>query len=173
MKIAIGTKNPAKVHAVQEVFLKMKATVESVDAPSGVSSQPFSDEETVEGAVNRAKAALEVTNADLAFGLEGGVTETSGGLMLCNWGALVTPHEQIWLASGAKIALPFDVASELRKGKELGEVMAFLTDDHDIRKKEGAIGVFTAGRVTRKAMFLHIVELLYGQYEHQLKLWKH
>ncbi|KMK77801.1 DUF84 family protein [Alkalihalobacillus pseudalcaliphilus] len=173
MKIAVGTKNPAKVHAVQELFLKMNAGVQSVEVPSGVSSQPFSDEETVEGAVNRAKAALQITESDLGFGLEGGVTETTGGLMLCNWGALVNKQGQVWLASGAKILLPFDVARSLREGRELGDIMAELTADHDIRKKEGAIGVFTAGRITRKQMFLHIVEMLYGQYEYNQQEWKH
>ncbi|WP_321175620.1 DUF84 family protein [Alkalihalobacillus trypoxylicola] len=171
--MAIGTKNPAKVHAIQELFIKDKVIIESVEVESGVSAQPFSDEETAEGAVNRAKAALHQTKAQLAFGLEGGVTETDGGLMLCNWGALVTEDEQVWLASGAKIALPFDLAEQLRRGLELGEVMGDYANDIDVSKKEGAIGILTGGRISRKKMFLHIAELLYGQYLFQHSQWKH
>ena len=39
---------------------------------SGVSPQPFSDEETIQGAINRARAAVKETGADIGIGLEGG-----------------------------------------------------------------------------------------------------
>ena len=58
MKIAIGTKNPTKVNAVKKVFGDTFTYVE-VAVQSGVSPQPFSDEETIQGAVNRARAAVE------------------------------------------------------------------------------------------------------------------
>ncbi|WP_100373807.1 DUF84 family protein [Bacillus sp. FJAT-45037] len=173
MIIGIGTKNPAKVHAVIDTLIREPYEFISVDAPSGVASQPFSEEETMEGAMNRAKHTLSVTNANIAFGLEGGVVQTSAGLMLCNWGALVSDTDQIFVASGAKIPLPVDVEKDLKLGHELGDVMARLTENRDIRKKEGAIGIFTAERLTRKAMFSHIVQILYGQYEYACQHFKH
>ncbi|WP_088103863.1 DUF84 family protein [Halalkalibacter urbisdiaboli] len=174
MKLVVGTKNPAKVHAVQEAFIREPFTVISMDVPSEVSAQPFSDEETMQGAINRAKASIEmIPDAILGLGLEGGVTETSLGLMLCNWGALVHRSGQIWVASGAKLPLPTEIAKALQHGEELGDVMARLTTDKDIRKKEGAVGVLTGGRMTRKNMFSHIVQLLYGQYQFEYKEFKH
>ncbi len=47
MKIIIGSKNPAKVKAVQDVFQKYGAEYMTLDIPSGVNNQPFSDEETI------------------------------------------------------------------------------------------------------------------------------
>ncbi|GAE25798.1 inosine/xanthosine triphosphatase [Halalkalibacter wakoensis JCM 9140] len=168
MLVAIGTRNPAKVHAVQDTLIREKLTFISVKTDSGVSDQPFSDEETLQGARNRAKSALALTNADLSFGLEGGVHETESGLMLCNWGVLVHADGAEWVASGAKFPLPLEISDRLRKGEELGVVMADVTGDLNTRKREGAIGIYTNGWVNRKDLFAHIVKLLYGQYRSSL-----
>ncbi|KHF39669.1 DUF84 family protein [Halalkalibacter okhensis] len=173
MIIAIGTKNPAKVHAVQDSLIREGHTFVCVKAKSGVSPQPFSDLETLEGAKNRARHALAMTDADLAFGLEGGVQETDSGLLLCNWGVLVHKDGAEWIASGAKFPLPDQVAKRLRQGEELGTVMAEVTGDIDTRKKEGAIGIYTGGWVSRKELFAHLVKLLYGQYISSLDQLQH
>lgn len=163
--IAIGTKNPAKVHAVQDTLLSEPVEFVSVEAPSGVSCQPYSDEETRQGAINRAKAALAETGADLGFGLEGGVSETdSGSLLLCNWGALVDTKGRVWEASGLRIPVPSDVSIALSRGQELGTIMNARANEEGTSKREGAVGAFTANWVTRKEMFSHIVKALYGQY---------
>ena len=71
MIVAIGTKNPAKFHAVQDTLIRERLTFVPVKVDSGVADQPFSDEETLTGATNRAEGALVITNATLAFGLRG------------------------------------------------------------------------------------------------------
>jgi inosine/xanthosine triphosphatase len=164
MKIAIGTKNPTKVNAVKKVFGDTFTYVE-VAVQSGVSPQPFSDEETIQGAVNRARAAVKETGADIGIGLEGGVQETPHGLFLCNWGSLVTSKDlEPILGGGARIRLPEAVAGMLRHDKkELAEAMEFYTNQKNIRKKEGAIGIFTNGNLDRTAMFYQVVLMLKGQ----------
>ncbi|NEU29984.1 DUF84 family protein [bacterium LRH843] len=164
MKVAIGTKNPAKVQAVKGTLIREKLRIVSVKVESGVQPQPFSDEETMNGALNRAKAALQIENADLGIGLEGGVVETTVGLMLCNWGAICHKDGRQWLAGGARIPLPAYIAECIQAGEELGAVMERVSGDQEIRKKQGAMGVYTAGWVNRKELFSHIVKLLYGQY---------
>ncbi len=57
MKVVVGSKNKTKVGAVEKVW--KDATITSLSVPSGVAAQPFSDEETMQGAINRAKRALE------------------------------------------------------------------------------------------------------------------
>ena len=57
---------------------------------SEVSAQPLSDNETMTGAINRAKNALKSEDAQIGVGLEGGVVKTEHGYFLCNWGAIVT-----------------------------------------------------------------------------------
>ncbi|MGC4376055.1 DUF84 family protein [Fictibacillus sp. Mic-4] len=158
--IAIGSKNPAKVKAVKQV---LNQEVVSFEVPSGVSAQPFSDEETKRGAVNRAKKCVE-KGAEIGIGLEGGVTRMGDVLYLCNWGALVDSYSNTFVASGAKIPLPESIAAALYNGSELGDVMAELTSDQNVSKKEGAIGIFTNGIISRDEMFVHIVKMLYGQY---------
>lgn len=165
MIVAIGSKNPAKVHAVQATLIREKLQFVTVHAESQVASQPFSDEETILGARNRALDGLKkADSAKMAFGLEGGVIETTMGLMLCNWGALIHEDGREWVAGGARIPLPETIAQELRSRKELGDVMAEYVGDPEVRRKQGAIGVFSHGLVDRKEMFSHIVKLLYGQY---------
>ncbi|WLD95442.1 DUF84 family protein [Alkalihalobacillus sp. AL-G] len=164
MKVAVGSKNPAKIRAVEKVTNKLGWTIEAIDTPSLVSEQPFSDSETRQGALNRASACIP-NGYDIGLGLEGGVVDTEVGMFLCNWGALVTRGRTNFVASGAKILLPTEIAEPVRSGRELGDVMADYTDKKDVRKKEGAIGIFTDGWVTRDEMFAHVVKLLVGQYQ--------
>jgi len=163
--IAIGSINPAKVSAVRNVFEMMeKAEFAPAAVPSGVNEQPFSDEETITGAVNRSKAVLKLKNADIGIGLEGGVTETPHGMFLCNWGALTVKGGGTYVAGGARIPLPEEIAVRLRGGEELGPVMEDFAQKENVREKEGAVGIFTNGLVTRGEMFTHIAKLLLGQY---------
>ena len=166
MKIIIGSKNPTKIKAVESIFINEE--IISLDVPSNVSVQPFSDEETREGAINRAKQC--VRSDAVGIGLEGGVMYVQNQLFLCNWGALVTPEEDTFTASGARIPLPKEIDVQLKAGFELGDLMDVFTEKQGIRNNEGAIGVFTHNRVTRHEMFAHVVKLLYGRWEyHQEK----
>ncbi|RJS62495.1 DUF84 family protein [Bacillus sp. PK3_68] len=166
MKIAIGSSNQAKKLAVEKAVeaANLEADVVTLSVPSGVREQPFSDEETRQGAVNRAMAVLKETKAHMGIGLEGGVMETAEGLFLCNWGALAVKEHPIITAGGARILLPEEVAEPLRGGEELGPVMDQFTAREEIRQHEGAIGVFTNGLVTRDEMFFHVAKLLLGQF---------
>ncbi|MEG0472196.1 MAG: DUF84 family protein [Solibacillus sp.] len=165
MKIAIGTKNLAKVGAVEAIVSQyfLDVQFEHVAVASEVSVQPFSNEETRRGAINRARNALLATYADVSFGLEGGVEEIDGIMYCCNWGAVALKDGTILSSSGAQIALPEKIAIELRTGKELGPVMDVFTNEENIRQHAGAIGIFTNGLIDRKEMFEHIVKLLIGQ----------
>ncbi|MGX4669950.1 DUF84 family protein [Cerasibacillus sp. JNUCC 74] len=165
MNIIIGSLNPAKVKAVQEVF--PEASISQLDADSGVSRQPFSDEETKRGAINRALACMNITPSPIAIGLEGGVMFIGNQLFLCNWGALVTPEQKVYAASGARILLPLEITEQLLQGKELGDIMDNYVKRYLVRKKEGAVGIFTNERITRQKMFAHVVELLRGQWEYE------
>lgn len=170
MKIIIGSKNPTKITAVKNSFQHLESEFISLDVQSGVSEQPFSDEETIKGAINRAKGALEQGNGDIGIGLEGGVHETSHGLLLCNWGALATLDMEPIVAGGARFLLPEEVAVRLRTGEELGPVMEDYAKKKNVSKQEGAVGVFTNGMVNRAEMFTHVMKLLVGQFTYQQKL---
>ena len=61
MKILIGTHNRAKTKAVQTIssIYYPEANYENKEVPSLVSDQPMSQEETRQGAINRAKQLME------------------------------------------------------------------------------------------------------------------
>ncbi|SFJ88039.1 MULTISPECIES: DUF84 family protein [unclassified Bacillus (in: firmicutes)] len=162
MKVAVGSKNKVKVNAVQQVLTE--AEIVSLSVPSHVPAQPFSDEETLQGASNRAKLALAEGKADIGIGLEGGVMHTDHGLFMCNWGALATKEGKLFTAGGARMKLPDEFIQPLEEGKELSEVMEDYTKQRDIRSNEGAIGIFTNNYVDRTDLFVHVVKLLVGQY---------
>lgn len=166
MKVAIGTENQAKVHAVQNICYLYFEDVEfiSLNVPSNVSEQPIGDEETLQGAKNRASIDFMETQVDLSFGLEGGVKELDGQMYICNWGVLYTKIGHQYIAGGAQIPLPQEVGRAIRNGEELGPVMDRYTKRIGIRHHEGAVGVFTNGFVKRGEMFEHVVKLLLGQY---------
>lgn len=163
MQIAIGSKNQAKVKAVQTIFPDFD--VRSMMIDSSVSEQPYSDEETKKGAINRAKECMKQSSIKLAIGLEGGVMQMGNDLYLCNWGALVTRENKVYTAGGARIMLPKIIAEQLEEGKELGDVMDRYANREGIRLKEGAIGVFTNNFVSRVDLFIHVAALLRGQWE--------
>lgn len=162
MNIVIGSKNPTKIKAVEEVF--PEAYISSKDVSSKVSAQPFSDEETKEGAINRAKQCA--TKDTIGIGLEGGVMYVRDELYLCNWGALVSEDNQVYTASGARILLPREINESLKSGKELGDIMDVYAKREGVRNKEGAIGIFTNDLISRSEMFTHVVKLLRGQWEY-------
>lgn len=91
MLVVVGSTNPVKVKAVENMFRewRLHAEIRGMEIDSGVGDQPMSDEETIQGAINRANGALQSDpQAVYGVGIEGGVTETPQGLFLCNWGGL-------------------------------------------------------------------------------------
>lgn len=87
MRVAVGSTNPVKVAAVKaafaSVFLEQIETIDVValEVSSGIDAQPWSDDLTRQGSLNRAQAALEKyeeahgKRPDYAVGIEGGVEE--------------------------------------------------------------------------------------------------
>src|SRR5690625_7408934 len=114
MEIIVGSMNPAKIQAVQAVFTADK--VMGIEVQSDVSSQRFSDVQTKQGAINRAKYSAASTEEAFGIGLEGGVMYMGSQLCLCSWGALVTPSVNLFTAGGASIPLPSIILREHQSG---------------------------------------------------------
>ncbi|MDS0281129.1 inosine/xanthosine triphosphatase [Haloarcula onubensis] len=163
MHVAIGSENPVKVRALERVVPEAETTALGVE--SGVPEQPWGRSETVRGARNRADAALAVTDADYGVGIEGGVAERDvpGGLWLVMWAA-VTDGTTSHLGAGPSIRLPAAVAQRLRNGEELGPVLDDELGREDIAEQEGAIGVYTAGRVGRADALVDAVAGAFGPF---------
>lgn len=155
MKIAVGSTNPVKVAAVRTMAQRVwpEAEVVAVKVPSGVSSMPMSDEETLTGARNRAQAARQAVNAALGVGLEGGVHPEPFGLALHGWVVIVDGNGREGIGGGARIPLPKAIAQRVLAGEELGNVMDDVLNDHNVKQKGGAVGALTGGLVMREETF--------------------
>jgi inosine/xanthosine triphosphatase len=161
MRVVVGSGNPVKRDAAARVF--DGATVEAVAVASGVSEQPVGHAETRRGAATRAMRALDeigddpMDAPDLGVGIEGGVAAVGDadgadgagdGLSLVMWAA-VTDGDRLSYGGGPTFPIPDHIAVRVRAGEELGPVMDDVLGVDDVARKQGAAGVFTAGRVTR------------------------
>lgn len=122
-----------------------------VDVPSGVPEQPIGDEQTRQGALNRARTALKDAQADLAIGLEGGVVYMPHGVFTMGWVAIIDRSGRIGLSQSPWLQLPPTVADAIAGGQELGPVMDRLTGQKNTKQHGGAVGFLTKGLFDRQA----------------------
>jgi inosine/xanthosine triphosphatase len=158
MRVAIGSTNPAKVDAVREVFQEIYSELEVIplEVDSGVPDQPVGLEETVKGAINRAKQAIAKTDADFGVGIEAGLYPVPGtltGYMDVQFCAVVDRKGKITLGHGPGFEYPPGMIRRVfEEGVEVGIAMGELVNDPELKRKIGAIGVLTHGRLVRKEL---------------------
>lgn len=150
MNIKIGSKNAAKCAAANTAVQSYwpEENVEGIDVDSGVSDMPANEAETMEGAVNRAKACV-AAGADIGLGVESGMRETSYGLTMMAWAAAVTAGGDIHMASAGDIPLPEPWQDALRNGAEIRPLMLETGLPYDYTT--GAVGFLTKNVLTRDA----------------------
>jgi len=159
--IAIGSANPVKLAAVEVVLGQAfpQATFVSVIVESNVPEQPWGDDQTCLGAFNRATKAREEAGSDFGLGLEGGVVETSAGLMTCAWCAMVNGSGKVGYGGGVHMLLPPPVATLLRQHGELGPAMDVLVNEHNTKQGRGAVGILTNGLSSRQTAYEQLVAM--------------
>lgn len=152
MKVAVGSKNPVKVNATKNVLKKIYKDVEviSVNVDSEVPHQPFGIDETIRGAINRAKNAYS-DYFDISVGIESGLMETPNsitGYIDLQWCA-VFDGDMITLGVSAGFEYPPSVIEEVLKGKEVGDVMDKVTGIDKLGQKTGAVSFLSKGMLDR------------------------
>jgi len=153
--VGVGSKNPVKLAAARAVLARVtpSARVEVVNVASTVRDQPFGDDETIRGALARARAAREAVGAELGIGIEGGVVESNDGMRTCAWAAVVDGSGREGVGGSLAMPLPDRVANLVRDGIELGAAMDRITGEHNTKQRQGAVGILTAGLVDRQAAY--------------------
>ena len=151
LDIVVGSTNHVKVEAVREVMEKVfgDVRVTGMNVDSGVPDQPF-EEQTRQGAINRARAALG--DHDMAVGIEAGVFEKEEGLYDIQFCAIVDRSGRITVGTGSGFMYPPAVGELVRKGQTVGEAMKAVFEQPDIGKGQGAIGYLSRGLLDRKAL---------------------
>ncbi len=167
-RAAVGSINPAKVAAVREALGKLapRCAVVAQDVPSGAGAQPFGDDATRAGAIERARRALATGASDIGFGLEGGVELDGERVWLLSWVAAVDPSGREGYASGLRMLLPPALAAGLRAGAELGTLVDTMFGVTDSKSASGAIGLLTAGAVSRTDAFADLVAMSLAPWIH-------
>ena len=163
MKVIVGSTNPVKIAAAQEVLDRVygpgQCEVEGCSVESGVATQPWGDEETLRGALNRAEAALGIDGAEMGVGLEGGLVEIAARVFTCAWCAVARADGITGIAGGANLLLPPFAADAVCGGAELGPTMDALTGLQDTKQHQGAIGILTQGYLDRQSAYQHVLVL--------------
>src|SRR5205809_6972182 len=109
MKIAIGsTTSESKIRATESVCARAfpNATVVPVPVNSGVPAQPTSDEETIRGALHRAREARRLADADLRIGIERAVHGELRGVWMGALEAAAGRHGRAGPSPGVRAQLP-------------------------------------------------------------------
>ncbi|MGD8192249.1 inosine/xanthosine triphosphatase [Brevibacillus ginsengisoli] len=154
--LILGTTNQAK-HAA--VILATGTEPLGVKVSSGVSDQPLSEHETIQGAINRAKNAWEASPRPtyrIGLGLEGGLHYD--GMYTQQWYLFSVcaawDGTRLTIGKGLYFPIPNQIGERVQQeGIELKTVIDELSGTTNNNHKEGAYGLFTAGQVTRANVF--------------------
>lgn len=156
-KVAIGSTNPAKTEAVREIldYLWLKdVELVNIKAPSWVSEQPTSLEETLKWAINRAKYSIESDpTIDIAFWLEWWVYFSGDRYFIMGRTACIDRDWELWYGSSNHVEIPKIFWDQVKAWKELWPLTSAYFDVENIAHKEWTIGIYTCGYTPRKESF--------------------
>lgn len=156
MRIGVGSKNRTKVRAIAELLMEYPlfegSVVESVLVQVDEFGHPKSLEETIAGAIDRARQAAE--GRDLGFGIEGGLMEvphTKTGYMEVAACAIYDGNRPYLGLSPGYEWPPAVLKKILHEGLDGSQAMkaAGLTQHEKLGEHEGFVGIFMKGRMDR------------------------
>jgi inosine/xanthosine triphosphatase len=174
--IVVGSHNPVKVASVrlafEQAFPHAMLLVEGVSAPSGVTDQPMTDEETRTGARNRASNAAKLytdahagTAPVFAVGLEGGCADEElvagqKDLVCFAWMAVLHVASGHWgIGKTGIFTLPPAVAALVRDGVELGIADDRVFGRTNSKQADGAVGLLSHSLIDRTQYYTHALIL--------------
>jgi inosine/xanthosine triphosphatase len=157
MKINIGSKNKVKIEALSETLKEYSdfevSEIFPIEVDSGVSPQPKSLDEAVDGAIKRAKKAF--ATCEYSFGIESGlmkVPQTKTGYMDVTCCAIFD-GKAVHLGLSSAFEFPPAVTKYIFEKDSNASVACHelgLTKSEYIGYEEGIIGILTKNKVTRK-----------------------
>ena len=162
--IAVGSKNPVKIQSVcagfETMFPDQEFQVCGFEVASGVSDQPMSCDEMIEGATNRAIALKAVApEAHFYVGIEGGVESIGETLYACAWIVILDADGKISAGRSGSFPLPPEVQQLVESGMELGLANDAVFNQQNSKQQGGAVGSLTGGVISRKSLYEHAIVL--------------
>ncbi len=169
MKIVLGSTSEAKKEILDNALktaIAGKYQIVGVSADSGVSDQPLIEDETVKGAVNRAKNAFkQVSDADFAVGLEGGLHKANGSdyFLVCGV-AIVDNTQKVYIGLGGQLELPKEVSNSIKNGEQFGEV---IREYEAKNKNDENASLLVESLISREASFTQAINNAYLTYKNK------
>lgn len=158
MKFYIGTNNQQKIETASQslqVVLGAKGfDLQGKDVPSGFGETPH-DQETMQGAENRASELIKLDDCDFAIGLESGLVERYGHIFEEAWCCVVSREKKTYgYSSGLKVpdVITQKMASERLEHYQvlrLEEIRSLLT----VKAGKDTWGNYSALALTRRISF--------------------
>ena len=162
-KVIVGSTNPVKINstklAFETAFPEDEFEVEGVSAVSGVRDQPMSNDETLQGAKNRAQNAKEKYKADYWVGIEGGIEDHEDELEAFAWMIVLGADGASGKARTSSFVLPHEVSLLVRSGLELGQADDHVFNQSHSKQKNGAVGLLTNDIIDRSEYYKQAVIL--------------
>jgi inosine/xanthosine triphosphatase len=158
INVIVASKNPVKIQATTQgcrtFFPDLDWTVTGVSVPSGVSDQPMSDQETLQGALNRANTAMEqYPDATLWVGVEGGCAIEHERMWVFAW-VVIRSKTKIEQAKTSAFCLPHNIAQLVEDGEELGIATDIAFGKHNTKHSQGVVGMLSNGHIDRTEYYI-------------------
>jgi inosine/xanthosine triphosphatase len=163
-QIVVGSLNPVKIQAALAGFTQMfpdqEFEAQGFSVPSGVSAQPMTCAETLQGASNRATELKRlVADADFSVGIEGGIEVIDETYFASAWVVIIDGAGKLARGRSGSFALPPRIKQLVETGLELGQANDEVFGEFNSKQSGGAVGSLTAGVITRQLLYEHAMAL--------------
>jgi inosine/xanthosine triphosphatase len=162
--ICVGSENQVKIKAVENVFsmLFSRIQVNGMTVKVNVPEQPM-EKEVIQGAVDRAKAALN-GKCDFGVGIEAGLlwNETIDKYLDVQYCAVIDKSKRMTLGHGSGFYYPDEVIDLVKKGRTIGQSMKERYGIEDVGRRMGAIGylskdILNRTKLTEQAVLMAMI----------------
>jgi inosine/xanthosine triphosphatase len=139
MKFVVGSASHRKIVAVKKFVIlavDQEAIVADYPAQSGVGDTPW-DEETFDGARNRAIDAREHEDGDFFIGLESGLVERYGSVFEETWSCVIDSRGNEYFGFSSGLRVPQGIIDDMSEsGMTHAQVMHRLEVEHGLEDSD-------------------------------------
>ncbi len=158
MLIAVGSLNKVKIESVREAFKEFGFDTQIVAININYKEQPLGLEETLNGAIYRAKSAFNKVKADYGVGIEAGIISILDYNLNIQIAA-ITNENITAIGFSPAFQLPRKIEGIVLKGVELDKAVEMVYGIKDIGEKGGIIELMSKGIIDRKNLIIYALKM--------------
>ena len=178
--IAVGTTNTAKIQSVKLAIKRISTVCPEFEnfqvigcgVSTTVSKQPMSDQESLDGATQRALGALLLnSDADYGIGIESGLQDIGSLWFESGWVVCVSKAGQKGIASSDRYEIRPHIVELIRSGLELSDAIEQVLGVEKVRTGSGFSGLITNNLINRTDSYVNAVILSFGPHISNRSIW--